>query len=122
MTGKTILFFPHCKMEPAWGRDFAFAVDVSETYAQKQAALMEYGSIFRAEGDPLLEGSLYGRGCAYGMAARRALRRNLQEPCAAARGGSDRLPPHIPQVMTMVQRVNSGDPFTQAATASLLVS
>jgi LmbE family N-acetylglucosaminyl deacetylase len=21
------LFFPHCKMEPAWGRDFAFAVD-----------------------------------------------------------------------------------------------
>jgi LmbE family N-acetylglucosaminyl deacetylase len=49
------LFFPHCKMEPAWGRDFAFAVDVSATYAQKRAAINEYGSIFRVEeGDRLL--------------------------------------------------------------------
>lgn len=48
------LFFPHCKMEPAWG-NFDFAVDVSDTYAEKQAALAEYGSIFQAEGDPLLE-------------------------------------------------------------------
>ncbi len=30
------LFFPHCKMEPTWG-DFAFAVDVSDTYSLKQA-------------------------------------------------------------------------------------
>jgi LmbE family N-acetylglucosaminyl deacetylase len=44
------LFFPHCKMEPAWGRDFAFAVDVSATYARKRAALAEYGSIFNVEG------------------------------------------------------------------------
>ncbi len=49
------LFFPHCKMEPPWGRDFAFAVDVSATYARKQAALTEYESIFRvADGDRLL--------------------------------------------------------------------
>ena len=49
------LFFPHCKMEPAWG-DFAFAVDVSETYALKKKALNEYSSIFTVqEGDQLLE-------------------------------------------------------------------
>ena len=49
------LFFPHCKMEPAWG-DFAFAVDVSETYALKKKALAEYSSIFTVNtGDQLLE-------------------------------------------------------------------
>lgn len=49
------LFFPHCKMEPAWG-DFAFAVDVSETYALKKQALAEYKSLFKVdEGDQLLE-------------------------------------------------------------------
>ncbi len=49
------LFFPHCKMEPAWG-DFAFAVDVSETYALKQQALAQYQSLFKIqEGDQLLE-------------------------------------------------------------------
>ncbi len=47
------LFFPHCKMEPAWS-DFDFAVDVSETYAIKQEALAQYRSIFKAEGDELL--------------------------------------------------------------------
>jgi LmbE family N-acetylglucosaminyl deacetylase len=49
------LFFPHCKMEPAWGRDYGFAVDVSATYERKRAALAEYGSIFNVEtGDRLL--------------------------------------------------------------------
>jgi len=49
------LFFPHCKMEPPWGRDFAFAVDVSATYARKRAALAEYASIFNVDdGDRLL--------------------------------------------------------------------
>jgi N-acetylglucosamine malate deacetylase 1 len=49
------LFFPHCKMEPAWG-DFAFAVDVSDTYAIKKKALNEYSSIFKVQtGDQLLE-------------------------------------------------------------------
>ena len=49
------LFFPHCKLEPVWG-DFAFAVDVSETYGLKQRALAEYRSIFKVdEGDRLLD-------------------------------------------------------------------
>jgi len=49
------LFFPHCKMEPAWG-DFAFAVDVSDSYGLKKKALNEYSSIFSIEtGDQLLE-------------------------------------------------------------------
>lgn len=72
------LFFPHCKMEPAWGRDFAFAVDVSETYERKRAAITEYGSIFHVEdGDRLLtfyeaEDSYIGRqfGVAYAEAFR----------------------------------------------------
>ncbi len=50
------LFFPHCKMEPAWGDAFAFAVDVSATYARKKAALAEYRAIFTVEaGDTLLD-------------------------------------------------------------------
>lgn len=49
------LFFPHCKLEPVWG-DFAFAVDVSDTYQIKQRALAEYRSIFKIdEGDRLLD-------------------------------------------------------------------
>jgi len=47
------LFFPHCKMEPAWS-DFAFAVDVSDVYDLKRAALAAYDSIFKAAGDRLL--------------------------------------------------------------------
>ncbi|MEP7217167.1 MAG: PIG-L family deacetylase, partial [Anaerolineaceae bacterium] len=39
------LFFPHCKMEPGWS-DAAFAVDVSDVYDRKRAALAVYGSIF----------------------------------------------------------------------------
>lgn len=50
------LFFPHCKMEPAWGESFDFAVDVSETYERKKRALAEYQSIFEVEaGDQLLD-------------------------------------------------------------------
>lgn len=49
------LFFPHCKLEPAWG-DFAFAVDISDVYELKRRALAEYRSIFRVdEGDRLLQ-------------------------------------------------------------------
>lgn len=47
------LFFPHCKMEPAWS-DFAFAVDVSGVYDRKREALTVYESIFKSEGDRLL--------------------------------------------------------------------
>ncbi len=50
------LFFPHCKMEPLWGKDIDFAVDVSATYERKKRALAEYQSIFHVEtGDQLLE-------------------------------------------------------------------
>ncbi|HLZ09382.1 MAG TPA: PIG-L family deacetylase [Chloroflexota bacterium] len=42
------LFFPHCKMEPAWAQ-FGFAVDVSEVYDLKRAALAAYRSIFAPE-------------------------------------------------------------------------
>lgn len=64
------LFFPHCKMEPGWA-DAAFAVDVSEVYDRKRAALAAYGSIFTAN-DGLLalyeaEDQFFGRlgGVAY---------------------------------------------------------
>lgn len=64
------LFFPHCKMEPAWA-EFAFAVDVSAVYDRKRAALREYHSIFAPE-DRLLalyeaEDQYFGRllGVAY---------------------------------------------------------
>lgn len=50
------LFYPHCKMEPAWGGNFSFAVDVSDTYARKKKALEVYRSIFSVEaGDRLLD-------------------------------------------------------------------
>ena len=50
------LFFPHCKMEPSWGGDFSFAVDVSDTYPRKQEALKIYHAIFDVDsGDRLLD-------------------------------------------------------------------
>jgi LmbE family N-acetylglucosaminyl deacetylase len=50
------LFFPHCKMEPAWGESFHFAVDVSDTYDRKKAALEQYRSIFQVEASDQLLG------------------------------------------------------------------
>jgi N-acetylglucosamine malate deacetylase 1 len=47
------LFFPHCKMEAPWA-EFAFGVDVSDTYERKRRALGIYTSIFQTEGDRLL--------------------------------------------------------------------
>ena len=47
------VFFPHCKMEPAWA-EFAFAVDVSDVYQRKRQALAAYTSIFAAGEDHLL--------------------------------------------------------------------
>jgi LmbE family N-acetylglucosaminyl deacetylase len=47
------LFFPHCKMEVPWA-DFAFAVDVSDVYERKRAALAAYTSIFAPGEDHLL--------------------------------------------------------------------
>ncbi len=48
------LFFPHCKMEPAWGGGFHFAVDVSDTYERKKQALAEYRSIFEVDNEDQL--------------------------------------------------------------------
>lgn len=50
------LFFPHCKMEPAWGGSFSFAVDVTDTYTRKKEALDVYRAIFDVDsGDRLLD-------------------------------------------------------------------
>lgn len=80
------LFFPHCKMEPAWS-EFAFAVDVSDVYDRKRRALAAYQSIFQADGDPLLtlyeaEDQYYGRmmGVAYAEIFRSASPLLIDDP------------------------------------------
>ena len=46
-------FFPRCKMETPWA-EFAFGVDVSDTYERKRQVLAAHTSIFQTEGDRLL--------------------------------------------------------------------
>lgn len=48
------LFFGHCRMESPWER-FDFAVDVSDTYGQKLAALAIYESVFSGDQAELLD-------------------------------------------------------------------
>lgn len=48
------LFFGHCRMEPPTPR-FDFAVDVTETYDAKLAALASYESVFGGAQEALLE-------------------------------------------------------------------
>jgi len=48
------LFFGHCRMELAWS-SFDFAVDVSEVYPRKLAALQAYESVFSGPQADLLE-------------------------------------------------------------------
>ena len=48
------LFFGHCRMEPAW-TDFDFAVDVSDVYDQKLAALEAYEAVFSGAQANLLQ-------------------------------------------------------------------
>ena len=48
------LFFGHCRMEPAWDR-FDFAVDVSDVYDSKLAALRSYESVFSGSQATLLD-------------------------------------------------------------------
>ncbi len=48
------LFFGHCRMEPAWDR-FDFAVDVSDVYDQKMAAIRVYESVFSGDQASLLD-------------------------------------------------------------------
>ena len=47
-------FFGHCRMEPAWDR-FDFAVDVSDVYDLKMAALRTYESVFSGGQATLLD-------------------------------------------------------------------
>lgn len=47
-------FFGHCRMEPAWER-FDFAVDVSDVYEAKIAALHVYESVFSGDQTTLLD-------------------------------------------------------------------
>lgn len=48
------LFFGHCRMEPSWDR-FDFAIDVTDVYEQKIAALRVYESVFSGDQATLLE-------------------------------------------------------------------
>ena len=48
------LFFGHCRMEPAWDR-FDFAVDVSDVYDLKMAAIRVYESVFSGDQASLLD-------------------------------------------------------------------
>ena len=48
------LFFGHCRMEPPWS-GFDFAVDVSEVYGQKMAALTAYESVFSGDQASLVD-------------------------------------------------------------------
>jgi len=48
------LFYGHCRMEPAWGR-FDFAVDVTDAYDRKLAALACYESVFSGDQASLLD-------------------------------------------------------------------
>lgn len=48
------LFFGHCRMEPAWDR-FDFAVDVSDVYDLKIAAIRVYESVFSGAQASLLD-------------------------------------------------------------------
>ncbi len=75
------LFFGHCRMEQPWDR-FDFAVDVTEVYEQKLAALATYESVFSGDQEVLLEryasedryvGSLVGVWYAEPFKARRPL-------------------------------------------------
>jgi bacillithiol biosynthesis deacetylase BshB1 len=48
------LFFGHCRMEAAWDR-FDFAVDVSDVYDKKMAAIRAYESVFSGDQATLLD-------------------------------------------------------------------
>jgi LmbE family N-acetylglucosaminyl deacetylase len=48
------LFFGHCRMEPPW-HGFDFAVDVTDVYGEKLAALTAYESVFSGEQATLVD-------------------------------------------------------------------
>ncbi len=48
------LFFGHCRMEPPW-TGFDFAVDVTDVYTQKLAAVTVYESVFSGDQATLVD-------------------------------------------------------------------
>jgi LmbE family N-acetylglucosaminyl deacetylase len=48
------LFFGHCRMEPPWS-GFDFAVDVSDVYTEKMAAITVYESVFSGDQATLVD-------------------------------------------------------------------
>ena len=89
------LFFGHCRMEPAWSR-FDFAVDVSDTYASKMAAVTAYESVFSGDQATLIDkysaedryvGSLVGVQYAESFKARSPLLVDTPEVFARSRFG-----------------------------------
>ena len=89
------LFFGHCRMEPAWSR-FDFAVDVSDTYASKMAAVTAYESVFSGDQATLIDkysaedryvGSLVGVQYAEAFKARSPLLVDTPDAFARSRFG-----------------------------------
>lgn len=89
------LFFGHCRMEPAWS-GFDFAVDVSETHAQKLESLRAYDSVFSGDQASLIDkysaedryvGSLVGASYAEAFKARSPLLVDSPEVFVKARFG-----------------------------------
>ncbi len=86
------LFFPHCKMEPAWS-DFAFGVDVSAVYDRKQRAIACYETVVSVRSEGLLsrheaEDRFYGRllGVGYAEVFRAASPLLVEDPTIFAPG------------------------------------
>ena len=48
------LFFARCRMEPAWS-SVDFAVDISDSYERKRAAIAAYTSVFHGDQARLVE-------------------------------------------------------------------
>ena len=48
------LFFARCRMEPAWS-SMDFAVDISDSYERKRAAIAAYASVFQGDQAHLVE-------------------------------------------------------------------
>jgi LmbE family N-acetylglucosaminyl deacetylase len=89
------LFFGHCRMEPAWS-GFDFAVDVSDTYVQKMAAVTVYESVFSGDQASLIDkysaedryvGSLVGAQYAEAFKARSPLLVDSPDVFARSRFG-----------------------------------
>ncbi len=89
------LFFAHCRMEPPWSR-FDFAIDVSDVYDRKIAALTAYESVFSGDQATLVAkysaedryvGSLVGVNYAEAFNARSPLLVSSPEVFAPARFG-----------------------------------